>query len=189
MLNIKSKKSKSNVENKRQYITVKINGHSCTLQLDTASDITIILFETWKVLGELACEATTHCAKNASGKQVDLRAEIRCTIELNGISSEGICYLSGHPNLNILGIDWIEKVGLWEAPVNSFCNQLKTEIKENTGMKSVNESETMSNKCLNLITIMFPNVFQKDLGHCNSIQAALKLKENSYIICLVTISL
>ncbi|KAF5396898.1 hypothetical protein PHET_09589 [Paragonimus heterotremus] len=78
------------------------------LQLDTASDITLISRGTWRKLGQPLLLPAHHTPRNASGG----------TLKLAG----GVTY---HPGLNLLGLDWMGKLKLLNQPVNNICNQTK----------------------------------------------------------------
>lgn len=64
---------------KRKFIPAIINGIATKLQLDTASDITIISKQTWKKLGKPKTVQPTIEAINASGKPLHLSGEFQCT--------------------------------------------------------------------------------------------------------------
>ncbi|XP_058456777.1 uncharacterized protein K02A2.6-like [Malaya genurostris] len=57
---------------KRKYVTTIINGVEVKLQLDTASDITVISKRTWNSLGKPSIKKPTIQAMNASGKPLHL---------------------------------------------------------------------------------------------------------------------
>ncbi|XP_044755014.1 uncharacterized protein K02A2.6-like [Coccinella septempunctata] len=107
-----------------------INGVTVNLQIDTASDITIISEETWTKLGKPQCFPTKNLVKNASGQQLPLISEFKCNIAFNNQSYSGKCYVSPVKNLNLLGIDWITMFGLWDIPLNSICNVMSVSRKD-----------------------------------------------------------
>ncbi|XP_044757778.1 uncharacterized protein LOC123315936 [Coccinella septempunctata] len=114
----------------RKYLQLMINGVMVNLQIDTASDITIISEEMWTKLGKPQCFPTKNLVRNASGQQLPLISEFKCNIALNNQSYSGKCYVSPVKNLNLLGIDWITMFGLWDIPLNSICNVMSVSRKD-----------------------------------------------------------
>ena len=85
----------------------------------------------WEKIGKPATTSTSHSARNASGDTLTLAAQFNCSIELKDMKRSGICYISNIDNLNLMGIDWIEKFNLWNIPISNVCNQITT--KTNSG--------------------------------------------------------
>jgi hypothetical protein len=74
-----------------------------------------------------------------------------CSIEFQLKVQEGKCFVSNNNNNNLLGIDFIDKFGLWDKPINSVCLAIKSKDRSEiiTGLKS-----------------KFPLVFSNRLGKC-----------------------
>ena len=53
--------------NRRPFVTLTIDGRKVRMQLDTASNITLISRKTWKNLGSPVVRQSNHVARNASG--------------------------------------------------------------------------------------------------------------------------
>ncbi|CAH8612293.1 unnamed protein product [Dicrocoelium dendriticum] len=117
----------SDSKTRRRFITVLINGIPTRLQFDTASDITIISKNTWKHIKKPKMIDSNKIAHNASGGVLKLVGEINCKIAFNGVEKVGTCYLSDRPNLNLLGLDWMEKLQLFDAPMSQICNTVQTD--------------------------------------------------------------
>ncbi|XP_058449298.1 uncharacterized protein K02A2.6-like [Malaya genurostris] len=149
---------------KRKYVTTIINGVEVKLQLDTASDITVISKRTWNSLGKPSIKKPTIQAMNASGKPLHLFGEFYCDVTINGNTRKGRCFVTTSINLNILGIDWIELFKLWSVPIDSVCNQVKTESVEQRICK---------------FKTQHAEVFNDSLGHCRKTKVKLFLKPNS----------
>ncbi|XP_037040283.1 uncharacterized protein K02A2.6-like [Bradysia coprophila] len=79
---------------KRKYIVVLINGCPIRLQVDTASDVTIISRENYKKLGHPSAIHCTELAQTASGGPLSLEIEFECKILFNDVDTTGICYAS-----------------------------------------------------------------------------------------------
>ncbi|XP_053698601.1 uncharacterized protein K02A2.6-like [Sabethes cyaneus] len=141
------------ISNKRKFIPISVNGVKSKLQLDTASNITVISKQIWNNLGKPAINNPTIEAVNASGQPLKLIGEFQCEIQIKGKTYQGRCFVTMTPNLNLLGIDWIEMFGLWSVPIDSICNQVQ--------MKSDQQIIEFRAK--------HADVFKDSLGHCNTI--------------------
>jgi RNase H-like domain found in reverse transcriptase len=104
----------------RKFIAPSINGDRICLQLDSASDITIISSENWKKLGKPSLTPIKITPGSASGDQIQLWGSFMSNISFNSKTATGICYVSAR--LNLLGIDWISALGLWDVPFSTICN-------------------------------------------------------------------
>ncbi|VDO88238.1 unnamed protein product [Schistosoma margrebowiei] len=108
----------TNYDIRRKYI----NGISARLQIDTASDITLVSRETYNLLGKPPMKPSKKTAKNASGGVLKLVGELQCEFFFNGTNCTGICYLTERPNLDLLGLDMLDRLGIMDVPINSVCN-------------------------------------------------------------------
>lgn len=153
---------------KRKFALVKINNRDLVkFQIDTASDITLISKETWLGMGRPKYEHTTHRAKDASGNLINLIGEFDCDFSIKNMKGHGICYITENKNMNLLGIEWMEKLKLWDVPLNSICSSIESQNK--------NKSENLIDELIS----KFPKVFDKSLGHCTKAKAKLILKEGA----------
>lgn len=92
----------------RKCITLSINGSSVPLQIDTTSDISIILQVTWKIIRGPQPRSRCRVGRNASGHPILFLHEL-----LNNFSSRNFYYTDTYyfarsNDLNLSGIDWIE---------------------------------------------------------------------------------
>lgn len=149
------------IKSKHKFVSVSMNDKCVKLQLDTGADVTIISENTWQQIGKPRMCATKHVVKNASKHQLKLLGEINCEIECNGIRRPGLSYVTDVDNLNLLGIDWIDKFELWDKPINSFCNEMQ------------------SDDAVNQIQIKISTIFQEKLGFCNKMKIDLHLKPDA----------
>lgn len=110
-----------NVRKKRRFVQAQVNGRQVAFQLDTASDISLISKQTWREIGHPAPEPTTVKAATASGKPLKLEFQCVAEIIINGVKRTGLIYVVKQ-QLNLLGIDLIDKFDFWSVPTNQFCN-------------------------------------------------------------------
>ncbi|BHF65305.1 hypothetical protein SprV_0200831500 [Sparganum proliferum] len=99
-----------NASGRRKFVDVLLNGHAVRLQLDTASDITIISERLWQFLGSPTMQQTSQSATSACGGLVQLIGQLQCCVSFRGTSITAICYIT-KSDLNLLGLDWIEQLG------------------------------------------------------------------------------
>ncbi|XP_041774194.1 uncharacterized protein K02A2.6-like [Anopheles merus] len=154
----------ANRSSNRKYVPTLINGVATRLQLDTASDITVISKQTWNNLGNPSIIKPTIQAINASGKPLHLMGEFQCDVSINGKTARGRCFVTTTANLNLLGIDWIDLFKLWSVPLDSVCNQVTT--------KSIDQQ-------ISEFRAKHANVFNDSLGHCRKLKVKLFLKPNA----------
>ncbi|XP_055590876.1 uncharacterized protein K02A2.6-like [Uranotaenia lowii] len=147
------------VKQQRKYVTVQILGTPVKLQLDTASDISVISEKTWAKIGKPTTSPALVRASTASGQPLKLQAECTCDIEVNGVRRSAKFFIVKQP-LHLLGIDLINLFDLWSIPMNQFCNQL-----------------TSSRDLGNAIKAAFPEVFSDVPGLCTKAKIKLTLRD------------
>lgn len=150
------------IKSNRKFVKVSINGKNVSLQLDTGADVTVISKQTWEQIGKPKMHKTNHIIKCATKRKLELLGEINCEISCNGLRKPGICYVTEVQNLNLLGIDWIDKFALGDLPINLICNKIETE----------------DDKVIE-IRQKFKTVFQNKLGLCNKMKIELHLKADA----------
>ncbi|XP_062711287.1 uncharacterized protein K02A2.6-like [Aedes albopictus] len=157
----------ANTTRRRKYVTITINNVTIPLQLDSASDITVISKATWQHLGRPKLTPSSIEASNASGGQLALIGEFNCEVTLNGMVKRGQCFVTSSPDLNVLGIDWIETFNLWSVPFDSLCGQVAA----------------APGPCFDEVTAQLQAdhqaVFDSSLGHCKKTKVKLFLKPNA----------
>lgn len=151
----------------RRYIKLKINNIVCDLQIDTASDITIVSEETWKKIGKPTSHPSNQSVRNASGDLLPITSEFQCTVQFGQRSFLGNCFQTSIKGLNLLGIDWIDQLGFWDVPINSICNNIKAAVPEGC------------QRILDNIKSRFPGVFQDSPGLCSKFAVELRVKQGA----------
>lgn len=146
----------------RKYITVALDGTQVRLQLDTASDITLISVDTWLRIGEPAIRKSRIAPESATKTKLSLLGEVQIKIQIGSVVRTGKIYVTDL-KLNLLGIDWIESFQLWDKPFNTICNAVQVK----------------ANKLQQTIVDKFPAVFTKKLGKCTKLKAQIHLKDGA----------
>ncbi|XP_058448351.1 uncharacterized protein K02A2.6-like [Malaya genurostris] len=153
--------SVKNVSQRRKFAEIQINKVPVQLQIDSASDITIISDQLWKHIGQPPGVRPTCSARTASGQPLDLALEFWCDAQIGSISKKGLCrVVSSNLDLNILGADWIELFGLWDVPFSSICHKVTGSQKHN----------------VDVLQAQFPTVFSSKMGLCTKTKVQLTLK-------------
>ncbi|KAK4468996.1 hypothetical protein MN116_000138 [Schistosoma mekongi] len=162
---------------KRRYVDLVVNDVQIRLQLDTASDITLISKKTWEFIGCPTLLPTEHTARNASGDILKLVGMINCAVKFGIYSFTGTCYLTNRHDLDPIGIDWIDKLNLWKVPLDAVCTLKDSHIPKNLPVLKV----TSNNNVLNAAHLFekHSNVFQNILGCCNIGKARLYLRQGA----------
>ncbi|XP_038121421.1 uncharacterized protein K02A2.6-like [Culex quinquefasciatus] len=112
------------VHRNRKFVTVVINHVELQLQLDCASDITVLTEASWNRIGRPPMEPPSQQARTASGQPLDLIGEIVCDVTLKGL-------------------DFIDLFNLWDVPLSTICN-LVTSSKDNVEWLKASFSQLFS---------------------------------------------
>ncbi|KAK4474327.1 hypothetical protein MN116_000411, partial [Schistosoma mekongi] len=109
---------------------------------------------------------TQQTARSASGGMLNIAGEIYCPVTVKGVTQEGVIFVTERPSLDLLGLDWLEKLKLMDRPISMICNNVSTmKIEE----KSIGEELMERHKM----------VFSDGLGECTKFQATLTLRQGS----------
>ncbi|XP_055633638.1 uncharacterized protein K02A2.6-like [Toxorhynchites rutilus septentrionalis] len=163
------------LQGKRKYVTVGINGNDSVLQLDCASDITIISTQTWKAIGKPAISETEITAISASGNKIDMTGEFLAELTIQSVTKAGIVYVSSSSDLDVLGIETIDLFDLWSIvtcpTVRSGGSKLCPLLRS-----LVNAIHHKPEDTEQKLRTKFPEVFQSTQGWCTKAKVKLYLK-------------
>ncbi|XP_058465077.1 uncharacterized protein K02A2.6-like [Malaya genurostris] len=148
-----------NVQRRRKFVSVVLNGTHIHLQLDTASDITVISKPIWRKVGSPRLSPSTVKAKTASGNILPLEGEFRCDVTIGGNTRSEIIRVT-EKQLQLLGSDLVDSFDLWSVPMDTFCCQVSSSSTSSAALSSA-----------------FPEVFSEKLGLCNKVQVKLDVKD------------
>ncbi|KAL9705121.1 hypothetical protein quinque_008639 [Culex quinquefasciatus] len=110
------------VRHTRRSVTVMLNGVPVRMQLDTASDVTMVSEAVWDRIGRPATHPSTHRASCGSGRNLVLR-EFDCSVTIDEIVAIARIFVTTS-QLNLLGINLINQFNLWSLPMDKFCDQM-----------------------------------------------------------------
>ncbi|CAH8672200.1 unnamed protein product [Schistosoma rodhaini] len=148
---------------RRKYVTLEINGRRARLQLDTASDISLISRKTWSHIGKPSVLPTTQLAHSASGGKLNIVGEIYCPVKKGDVQKNAKVYLTGSPGLDLLGLDLIEMLHLANQPINYICSRVKSGVPTEQNLR-------------NLVLQKHSQVFTEELGECRKVKALLTVR-------------
>ncbi|KRX53184.1 Uncharacterized protein T09_4613 [Trichinella sp. T9] len=144
-------------------VTVKINGKSTRMKLDTGAAVTIVTPECWKSIGSPKLKRATVMLRSFTGHEVNLKGETMVTVEGDTGTRKLVLRVAKNGATNVMGQDWINAFGASETLRSLLTNK-----------KEVNavESRTQNDVCTE-----FPEVFEDGLGHCTKVKAHVELKD------------
>ncbi|KRY26536.1 Uncharacterized protein T01_4021, partial [Trichinella spiralis] len=144
-------------------VTVKINGKSTRMELDTGAAVTIVTPECWKSIGSPKLKRATVMLRSFTGHEVNLKGETMVTVEGDTGTRKLVLRVAKNGATNVMGQDWINAFGAIETLRSLLTNK-----------KEVNavESRTQNDVCTE-----FPEVFEDGLGHCTKVKAHVELKD------------
>ncbi|KAA3682236.1 DNA ligase 4 [Paragonimus westermani] len=111
---------------------------------------------------------TTQLARSATGGRLPIIGEVQCTAVLNGLSIKGTCYVTRNPGLNLLGLDWIDELHLFDRPLLQICKRTQAQQKPTM-------SPEVNSQLTNALQQRHSDVFAEELGCCIQMKAVLFL--------------
>ena len=149
--------------------------HPVRLEIDTASDITLISESLWKTIDQPPLTSTRHVAQSASGDHVHITGELSAIIKIEDKTASGKVYVAdSRYNLSVL--DFIESLGLLDTLLNFICNAVSRSSTQNAITDQTEE-----------ILKRFSPVFTSNLGRCSPAEATfvvVKKANDSIRLCI-----
>ncbi|XP_062710183.1 uncharacterized protein K02A2.6-like [Aedes albopictus] len=154
---------------KRKYVKIEINGSRATLQLDCASDITIISKRTWTSVGKPVINPSEVDAVSVSGDSIGILGEFNAEITVQDVTKSGRIFVTSNPDLNVLGIETIDQFDLWSVPFCSLVNNIQQNL----------------NATMQKLQAKIPKVIQSTFGCCSKSKVTLYPKPDTRpVYCL-----
>ena len=89
----------------RKYITVKVLNKSVRFQLDSGSDLSIIILQTWRKLNRPIIKMTSKMAWTVTEDKIKFERKIIIPVSLNGITKKLKVFVLKNTE-NLFGSDW-----------------------------------------------------------------------------------
>jgi hypothetical protein len=119
------------VSQNRKFLQLEIEFIPVKLQIDTASDITIISHDNWKKIGRPQLFNSNGKIVSASGHDVKCFGFFEGTIKLNNDVITEDVFVTSNKTLNVFGNKLMTKFNLWSKPINDFaCNRIAENARE-----------------------------------------------------------
>lgn len=159
---------------RRKYVNVNIKSFPLTqndpgcdvkLQIDTASDVSMIGKSLWDKMGNPGKQFKNRYVTSASNNKIKLLAEFDCQVRLKGEVQNCSLSVVEIDTLSIFGTDWCDIFRIWDQPLNAICCQIKEAV--------------ISPDILPKIRMDFADIFQDTPAKCIKAQVQLHLKSDS----------
>uniref|UniRef100_A0A5S6QND2 RNA-directed DNA polymerase n=1 Tax=Trichuris muris TaxID=70415 RepID=A0A5S6QND2_TRIMR len=158
----------------RRFVSVTVLDHQIRFRIDTGSDLTLLTRKTWKRLGIPRLSAVDTQAKDVSGNQIEILGQLRCSFTFGDRMVTAKCYVPQHVSCDLLGVELIEKLGIYDTPINATYG-----ITRSQGTTKTNGLSTKT-KVSSLFTERrlpsYPALVNTGLGLCSKVKASLHLK-------------
>ena len=80
-------------------------------------------------MGSPAVRPWNHFARNASGNDLKLECELECQVCVEDSQINMKCFLTEQNGLDLLGLDWLDELGLLKRIINTIAEeQMPTSI-------------------------------------------------------------
>lgn len=96
--------------NRREYVTIQINGHEVKLQLDAPLDITLSSRKTRRDSSKLTQIPSEVVAGNASGGILNFQGEMKCHVCYGDLWIRTKYVVTNQPELSQIGLDCLDEL-------------------------------------------------------------------------------
>ncbi|MFH4979238.1 hypothetical protein AB6A40_005947 [Gnathostoma spinigerum] len=161
---------------RRRYITAHVDGRPSRFQVDSGCDITILSRASWKHIGSPPLASITAEALDASNNPIKFSGQFDCMLKVNGRQASSCIFVgAGNNSRNLLGLDLIEKLDIWN--LRNLCCNVRTLPRQQLPPEAHSSS---SNEFLQYNPRQrYPEVFEETLGRCTKIKTTLQLRNGA----------
>ena len=156
-------------ESNKILVHVSIDGKTIQFRIDTGADVSLLNVQSWECLGSPRLLASQGRLRNASGKVMAFKGICAKTVQFRNSLPDIQLYVKEGVGTNLLGKDWIRKVGL-----ATIC----IEFLKSLGDPAVLPAEVISPIALNKLLYEFSDIFQDELGRCSE-KASIQVRPNA----------
>lgn len=146
------------VSTSRKYVDVKMQNSIVKLQVDTASDVTVIGKAIWKQIGRPTLERVNVVATDANGNSIDIIGCFNTDIIINGAKGSANIMVT-KKSIQLLGLDVLNAFNLFDVPLNSICIN---SVNQKTSSEKVPDLEALKRE----LREHCPEAFKPGLGKC-----------------------
>ncbi|OUC45237.1 zinc knuckle, partial [Trichinella nativa] len=118
-------------------VTVKINGKSTRMELDTGAAVTIVTPECWKSIGSLKLKRVPVMLRSFTGHEVNLKGETMVTVEGDTGTRKLVLRVAKNGATNVMGQDWISAFGAKEILRSLLTNKKEVNAVESRTQNDV----------------------------------------------------
>ena len=108
---------------------------------------------------------TNKTARAITASKMKFEGELTLPVNLNDTTKKVKVFVHKKSE-NLFGTDWIERLKLWDQPINNFCHKIENSLQRAQELKDELKER-------------FPEVFSVGLGKCTKAIARFELKENA----------
>ena len=145
-------------ESNKILVHLLIDGKAIEFRIDTGADVSLLNSQSWESLEIHRLSASQGRIRNASGKVITFKEICARTVQFGNSLADIQFYAKERVETNLLGMDWIRKVGLATTCIE-FLKILKG--------PAVLTVEEIAPLALNMLLYKFSDIFQDNLERCN----------------------
>uniref|UniRef100_A0A5S6QAU4 RNA-directed DNA polymerase n=1 Tax=Trichuris muris TaxID=70415 RepID=A0A5S6QAU4_TRIMR len=169
-----------NLATHRRFATITVDNRKIDFRIDTGSDLTLLTESTWKRLGRPLLSGSDTRAKDVSGNSVELLGQLFCCFSFRKRKVTAKCYASRRISLNLLWVELIDRLGMYDIPINGIDSGTCVPRPERSSRADcVCTSIPLSYSLKAQKLTEHPAMSTNGLGLCSKIKASLRLKPDA----------